>query len=77
MAQNVVKTSTGEHGTVALPTHSEKVRVWMQVFVSALILVTGFLIIISPHRIFSAPMDDSSKKLAAGWIGAVIGYWLS
>ena len=77
MAQDVVKTSTGEHGTVALPSHQQKIRVWMQVVVSVLLLVTGFLVLISPTRIFPMPMDESTKKLASGWIGAVIGYWLS
>jgi hypothetical protein len=77
LAQNVVKTSTGEHGTVALPAHHQKVRVWMQVVVSFLLLAAGFLVLVSPARIFPAPMDESTKKLAAGWIGAVIGYWLS
>lgn len=77
MAEKVVKTSTGEHGTVALPTHQQKVRVWMQVVVSLMLFAAGFLVLVSPARIFPTPMDESTKKLAAGWIGAVVGYWLS
>jgi VanZ family protein len=49
----------------------------MQVVVSLLVLVVGLLILTSPHRIFPSGFDESTKRWAAGWIGAVIGYWLS
>ena len=76
MAEKVVKTATGEHGTVAVPIHQQKVRVWMQVIVSLLIFIGGFLVVFSPNHFLPA-QDESTKKLAAGWIGAAIGYWLS
>ena len=76
MAEKVVKTSTGQHGTTASTTQ-QKVRVWMQVSVSLLLLAAGFLVLASPPVIFPKQLDESTKRLAAGWIGAVIGYWLS
>jgi len=72
--------STGPQGTTAIPppvTTQQKVKVWMQVVVSLLVLVVGLLILTSPHRIFPSGFDESTKRWAAGWIGAVIGYWLS
>jgi hypothetical protein len=76
LAEKVVKTSTGQHGTTA-STPQQKVRVWMQVAVSLLGLVTGILILTSPNFAFQHQFDEGTKKLASGWIGAVIGYWLS
>jgi len=49
----------------------------MQVGVSLLALLTGFAILTSPHFIFQHNFDEATKRLAAGWIDAVIGYWLS
>jgi sulfite exporter TauE/SafE len=72
----VVKTITGPHGTTAV-TSQEKVRVWMQVVVSVILLVSGILILASPNFVFHQSLDEATKKLAAGWVGGVIGYWLS
>jgi hypothetical protein len=76
LAQKVVKTSTGPHGTTAVPVE-EKIRVWMQVAVSAVILIFGILVLTSPKFLFPHDFDEGTKKWAAGWVGAVIGYWLS
>lgn len=76
MPSKIVKTGAGDHGTTAV-THQQKTRVWMQVIVSLILLVAGILILASPNIIFRQSVDESTKKLAAGWVGAVIGYWLS
>ena len=70
-----IRTRTSEAGTVVSP--QQKVRVWMQVVVSLIVLTTGILILVAPNRILPIPFDESTKRWAAGWIGAVVGYWLS
>jgi len=79
-----IKTSTGPHGTTAAPTAvvqpittQLEIKVAMQVIVSFVILAVGLLILTSPHRIFPHDFDEGTKRWAAGWIGAVIGYWFS
>ena len=74
MAKQIVTTKTDELGTVV--TTEQKVRVWMQVLVSIIALVAGILILTAPNFFISHP-DESTKKFAAGWIGVVLGYWLS
>jgi hypothetical protein len=49
----------------------------MQVIVSLLLLIGGGVVLASPNALLPHAADESTKKLAAGWIGAVIGYWLS
>jgi hypothetical protein len=49
----------------------------MQVLVSLVVLVVGLLVLTSPNFVFHQNFDESTKKWAAGWVGAVIGYWLS
>ena len=49
----------------------------MQVIVSGIMLVSGILILSAPHRILPHTFDEATKRFAAGWIGAIIGYWLS
>lgn len=49
----------------------------MRIVVSLSILVTGILILTAPNPIFPHEMSDAVQKIAAGWIGAVIGYWLA
>ena len=76
MVGNVVKTQRGEHGVTASSGH-EKVRVWMQVIVTLALLAAGIVILSSPNRVLPNVLDESTKRLAAGWVGAVIGYCLS
>lgn len=49
----------------------------MQVLVSLILLVVGVLVLTSPNFAFHQKFDESTKKWAAGWIGMVVGYWLS
>jgi uncharacterized membrane protein YeaQ/YmgE (transglycosylase-associated protein family) len=49
----------------------------MQVVVSIVLLITGLLVLTSPNSIMPHSFDESIKKIAAGWVGAVCGYWLS
>ena len=49
----------------------------MRVVVSLVLLFAGIFILTSPNFVFSNAFDDSIQKIAAGWIGAVIGYWLA
>lgn len=74
MPPKKVAIQTDASGSVAV-TAQQKVRVWMQVGVSIALLVMGFMVLIDPRWL--PHFDESVKKLAAGWIGAVIGYWLS
>ena len=43
----------------------------MQVTVSAIFAAAGFAVLL-----FHLGDDPSLSKLAAGWLGAVIGFWL-
>ena len=45
--------------------------------VIVLILIAGFVILISHKRMLPTRMDESVMDLGCGLIGAVIGYWLS
>ncbi len=58
-------------------TTRQKVKVWMQVLVSLVVLAAGFAILTSPNYLCPKAVDASTKQWASGWIGAVIGYWLS
>jgi hypothetical protein len=69
-----IETRTDASGTVVVSIQ-EKVKVWMQAVVSFTLLAAGLLILIDPAWLPRA--DESLKKIAAGWVGAVIGYWLS
>ena len=69
-----IETKTDESGTIVV-TSQQKVRVWMQVVVSLILLVTGVLVLIDPSWL--PHFDESTKRIAAGWVGAVVGYWLS
>ena len=62
-------------GTVV--TTEQKVKVWMQVIISFILLIAGLAILTSPNALFPKAIDEAVKKMACGWIGAVIGYWLS
>ena len=76
VATKVVTTKTDESGTQVVHTH-QKVRTWMQVVVSLIMLSAGILILTAPNFIFRHNFDEATKRFAAGWIGAIIGYWLS
>jgi hypothetical protein len=58
-------------------TPQQKVKLLMQICVSVIVLFFGIAILTSPNAIFAHNIDESTKKWAAGWIGVVIGYWLS
>jgi len=75
LAKQVVTTKADESGTVV--TTEQKIRVWMQVIVSLMILIVGLLVLTAPNFVFQQTFDESTKRWAAGWIGAVVGYWLS
>ncbi len=75
MGQKII-TSTGPHGTTAVTTQ-QKIKVWMQVVVSLLLLLTGILVLTAPNYVLRHDFDEATKRFAAGWIGAIIGYWLS
>ena len=72
--KRLVTTKTDSSGTKV--TTEQKVRVWMQVLVSVFLLTAGILTLTAPNAIIPHA-DEGMKKIAAGWIGAVIGYWLS
>lgn len=56
---------------------NEKVNAVMQILVSLIMLVLAILILTAPNAIFPQPVDQGLQKAAAGWLGAIIGYWLS
>jgi hypothetical protein len=49
---------------------AESIRLRMQVCISCIFLIAGL------GAFFLEPGDPATQKLAAGWIGAVLGYWL-
>ena len=74
MSPKKIETRTDSSGT-GVVTSQQKVRIWMQVAVSFILLVSGILILADPSWL--PQFDESLKRIAAGWVGAVIGYWLS
>jgi len=57
-------------------TRQDKVRSAMQVVVSLIVLVVCLSILTAPNWVFANEMTESTQKWAAGWVGAVLGYWL-
>ncbi len=49
----------------------------MRIVVSLFLLAMGALILTAPNPILPHATSDGVEKIAAGWIGAVIGYWLA
>ena len=49
----------------------------MRILVSLILLGAGILILTAPNFVFGTKLDEGIQKLATGWIGAVIGYWLA
>jgi hypothetical protein len=45
-------------------------ELWARLIISALFVVAGFAVLL-----FGAG-EQSTAKMAAGWLGAVLGYWL-
>lgn len=58
-------------------THQQKVKAWMQVFVSLGMLACGIAVLTAPNSLIPHHFDEGMKKIASGWIGTVVGYWLS
>ena len=58
-------------------TLQQRVKVWMQIVVSLLILLIGTVVLLAPNAILPHSVDEGTKRFAAGWIGMVVGYWLS
>ena len=56
---------------------NEKVNAVMQIIVSLIMLVFGVLVLTAPNMLFPETASDGMQKLAAGWLGAIVGYWLS
>lgn len=50
--------------------HPDDVEVVMRVAVSAIFVAAGFAVLV-----FGVG-QESSAKMAAGWLGAVLGFWL-
>jgi hypothetical protein len=69
-----IETKTDESGTIVV-TPQQKIKAWMQVIVSLIVLASGILVLFDPSWL--PHFDESLKRIAAGWVGAVIGYWLS
>ena len=56
---------------------NERVNVIMQILVSLIVLMYGILVLTAPNVVFPEATTDQAQKFAAGWVGMVIGYWLS
>ncbi|MFQ5898233.1 MAG: hypothetical protein ACE5JN_08295 [Candidatus Methylomirabilia bacterium] len=44
---------------------------------SLVLLLAGILILTAANFMFAHSFDEGVQKIAAGWIGAIIGYWLA
>jgi len=64
-----------ESGALRVVTLQDKAKILMQVFISIVTMLGGFLVLIDPS--WMPRIDEAEKKVAAGWVGLVIGYWLS
>ena len=49
----------------------------MRIVVSGVALLGGIALLAAPNPLIQSEVDEGTKRLAAGWVGAVIGYWLS
>jgi hypothetical protein len=47
-----------------------KPEFWARLLVSTIFSIAGFAVVLF------GPGDQSSAKMAAGWLGAVLGFWL-
>lgn len=56
---------------------NEKVNAVMQILVSLTLLLMGILVLTAPNVVFPAALSQDLQKVASGWIGVVLGYWLS
>ena len=54
----------------------EAIKARMQVAISITLMVVGIAILAGPLIKADMSPADGLQKIAAGWIGAVIGYWL-
>lgn len=60
----------------ALSPSEQRTRALMQVLISLGLLVVGVLILMSPNPVLPHRLSEDTKRLASGWIGTIIGYWL-
>lgn len=60
-----------------MPSKDEKANVCMQIAISLGLFVFGVIVLTAPNWLFPQAFDPGVKQMAAGWIGAVVGYWLS
>ena len=51
-------------------TLKEKAKVIMQIVISLLSITAGLFLVITSN-------NEAVRELGAGWVGIVIGYWLS
>lgn len=49
----------------------------MRISISLTVLIICFLILTPPNFLFPTELNHDVQAWAAGWIGLVIGYWLS
>jgi hypothetical protein len=42
-----------------------------------IVLIAGILALTAPNFLYHAALSEGTQKMAAGWVGLVIGYWLS
>ncbi len=54
-----------------------RVAAAMQILVSLFGLFFGIAILTAPNFFFNKEFGEATQKIASGWIGIVIGYWLS
>ncbi len=49
----------------------------MRIVVSLFLLIIGVFILTAPNMLIHTELGEGIQKVAIGWIGAVIGYWLA
>jgi hypothetical protein len=50
---------------------------WMRIVVSLVLLIAGIMIITAPNILFGTAFSDGVRQLASGWVGTVVGHWLT
>lgn len=66
----IVRAGDGEEDHAATGLRPILLKVIMQVVLTVIVLIFGL------HAVFWAEYPDELKKIAAGWVGFILGFWL-
>ena len=60
-----------------MPSKNEKVNSAMQILLTLVFVASGLLVLFAPNFLIQEALPEATQKFAAGWLGFILGYWLS